>query len=542
MLVSPPARSLDLVNLAVESLEANSFEVQGIATEVDFTDDNKVIVKASAQSINHEEFGRFSEIRFTCPAEFYDRQFRCRQGHLSARHGEQGKIEARLDVTYGIGRGYSGDIRITASELLLQAIEPIWRRYSETGAGQKAVSGHVNGSLDLELLNNQPQRVASTLELQNVSVEGENVLESVNMELGLEGSRVNGTWEINSTIKATEGLMYIVPGFEVLGDRPGFYLDLNDTELELAASGHLDETRQRLSLTSFRFMHPQRLQLSGRAVFDTAANTARELILNIRADDLARVYPVYIEPLLLATNFYNLEIAGSLRLDLEYRNESLARLHLKLDDVYLDDADQRFSLSGLSTDMLLGESVHNAVSSLQWQSMSVYKLVFGAGDITMQTGGGDVNVIDWQDVDVLDGTLLINRLSLDDIGNRDFRLSLHGELTPVSLKTFTQNMGWPLLSGKLSGQIDGLEYQHGDLRVNGDFAFGVFDGKVLLEGLHIENLFNINSRLYTSIKIRDLDLEQITLPARNVEAYLSAFLRHRPLPGSLRDAVAYSLL
>jgi geranylgeranyl diphosphate synthase, type II len=44
------------------------------------------------------------------------------------------------------------------------------------------------------------------------------------------------------------------------------------------------------------------------------------------------------------------------------------------------------------------------------------------------------------------------------------------------------------------------------------------------------------------VDVNRLDLEQITLPARNVEAYLSAFLRHRPLPGNLKRAVEYGLL
>jgi geranylgeranyl diphosphate synthase, type II len=46
----------------------------------------------------------------------------------------------------------------------------------------------------------------------------------------------------------------------------------------------------------------------------------------------------------------------------------------------------------------------------------------------------------------------------------------------------------------------------------------------------------------TTLHVNQLDLEQITLPARNVEAYLSAFLRHRPLPQNLKRAVEYSLL
>jgi len=43
------------------------------------------------------------------------------------------------------------------------------------------------------------------------------------------------------------------------------------------------------------------------------------------------------------------------------------------------------------------------------------------------------------------------------------------------------------------------------------------------------------------LDVNRLDLEQITLPARNVQAYLSAFLSHRPLPENLKRAVEYAL-
>jgi geranylgeranyl diphosphate synthase type II len=46
----------------------------------------------------------------------------------------------------------------------------------------------------------------------------------------------------------------------------------------------------------------------------------------------------------------------------------------------------------------------------------------------------------------------------------------------------------------------------------------------------------------TLVDVTRLDIEQITLPARNVEAYLSAFLRHRPLPDRFKQAVSYGLL
>ncbi len=46
----------------------------------------------------------------------------------------------------------------------------------------------------------------------------------------------------------------------------------------------------------------------------------------------------------------------------------------------------------------------------------------------------------------------------------------------------------------------------------------------------------------TLVDASKLDIEQITLPAGNVQTYLTAFLRHRPMPDKLKQAIEYGLL
>lgn len=525
--------AIDIAGLAIESLQSEFIEVQDVVADVEFLSADEFLFTLSAVSLSHKDYGKITDFEFTCSFTIRkDHSVACARGLIHARQGDKGLISGTVNVYSGPNESLSGQLGITGSNLSIQAIAPLLKYAIPRLQGYEFLSGDLNLSADIQFNNNNPEQLAATLQMKNLSIEGENVLETVDANLQLDGQRQDSKWQFDSQMNITAGVMYIMPGFEVLGDTPGFYIDLNRTALEIKADGRIDTSSRQMTLQAFEFNHHDLLSIAGNARVDLSG-TAKIALLNldINAADLAAVYPVYIEPLLLSTNYGDLELAGSLKMGLSYMDNTLSGLSLVLKDVYLDDENERFSVSGLSSDITIGNRGLQTISSLDWQSLSVYKIIFGSGDITMTSGDNKLDVIDWRDVDVLDGTLLINQLSLSDIGQEGFKLTLHGELTPVSLKTFTQTLGWPLMSGRLSGVIDGLEYSHGGLRVNGDLVFRVFDGNITLDGLRIENLFDINSRFYTNISVNDLDLEQVTetFSFGKIEGTMDGYVRNLTL-------------
>jgi len=528
--------AIDLADLIIESVESESIRIRDLQAEFAFQDMDQLQVRFQAGSVTVAELGELVDVVVRCNARVHkDAALVCSSGTVSAVHEQLGTVTGSLsfhlredyrlrqlamDLQIGAsGRlkvGYSRDnsnaeLHIDADQIALQPFVPLLQTRIPALADHDITSGVVGGMARLTGTTDRFTAIEAEIELNDFSLEGENVLEQTDLAARLNARRLNSSWIINSDARVAAGVMYLIPGFKVFDDSPGFYIDATDEGLQLALTGRVESDFSKLALESFAYRHGDRLQVNGRALIELADSPyVQHLELYVDAVDLAGIFPVYVQPLLLPTNFADLDLAGALQLDLRYAGNELTRLGLQLKDVYLDDDEQRFSVSGLNSDLFIGESRQMRVSSLDWSSLSLFKLIFGAGDITLLSGKNRIEVVDWQDVDVLDGRLLINQLALSGIGSGDFSLSLHGELTPVSLKNFTQTMGWPLMSGRLSGIIEDFEYRGGDLRINGDLKFRVFDGNVILQGLVIENLFERNARFYTDVVIDNLDLEQLT--------------------------------
>lgn len=505
-----PVLAVDVASLLIESLQGDEIEVTGIQTELEFQAINQLRVNVSADSLVYKQFGPLQDVHLHCLITIIDQSaFDCPSGKLTA-HYQSTPVQIDFSIAYQDKFGFDGKLVLNGEQLPINALPSLLNAVNLQYPGGHDVSGQMDTRIEIVLAKNSVNSIQIESNLENVNYSGDNVLESMDISLNLDAEYSN-KWQFDSHIHFSQGLMYISPGVEVLGEQPGFYLDLSEHHLSVNASGSSDAGFKNIVISDYLYEHPGLIALRGDLSLDMEAEKfVSNFSLSAIVNDLGVAFPVYIEPLLLATPYSELELAGSLGMKLQFNDEILTDFNLDLDNVYLHDVNERFSVSDLSTDIQIGKDIEKQLSTLQWRSFSIYKLIVGAGDITLMSDNNSIEVIDWQDIDILDGELLINRFSMDNIGQSDFKIGINGELTPISLHEFTQTMDWPLMSGRLSGEIEGLEYHQGNLSVNGDIAFRVFDGEITISDLTIDNLFDVNSRLYTNVNLQALDLEQLT--------------------------------
>lgn len=294
----------------------------------------------------------------------------------------------------------------------------------------------------------------------------------------------------------------IVPGFEIQGDTPGFYLEIDNKPVALHTVLQWDVTLNQLEVSALSFDHPATLK----ADINSAIINLNDLALGkikfaVGIPDLVNVFSVYIQPLLLQTNFSDVEVAEAVDFELGYAENEIRQFAIDLKDFFIDDTKSRFSISGATTDIRLAEGKAPIISNLSWDGMSLYRLDLGSGDIWFESTGNQLKVVEWQNVEILDGELLIDHFSLKNLRTTDFELNLNGLLTPISMQAFTQAVGWPLLSDKLSSVVSGLKYHNNRLELDGD---------ITLRELQVEEVFSEYSILNTDIEISDLDLELLS--------------------------------
>jgi len=382
---------------------------------------------------------------------------------------------------------------------------------SEVFKNHDIVNGQANIEARLEGLGNQLSSLSLNAELTKLGIEGDSILDEVTVHTVLEMKKVGDNWSFINNLSLLEGEMYIQPGFEIMGETPGFYVDIPAEPVIFRLGGNWFPGKKIIELQDLHYLHPEILQLRGSVRLVVADDLDfSDLTLRASIQDLAKAYPTYVQPILLQTNFSDLELSGGIDLSLDYEDSDLEQIELFVDNVFLEDAANRFGLYGLSSHLALDSNASSLISTLKWNGMSFYKLDFGPGNIIFESLGKDVEVLEWQDVSILDGGLKIDELSLRNLASSEFELELGGSLTPISMEELTHVLGWTIFPGKLSGEISGLKYAKNNLYLQGDITVKLFGGELNIQKLRVEDLFSTYSILTTDIAIERLDLEQLT--------------------------------
>ncbi|HEX9853034.1 MAG TPA: hypothetical protein VGA68_08465, partial [Woeseiaceae bacterium] len=84
------------------------------------------------------------------------------------------------------------------------------------------------------------------------------------------------------------------------------------------------------------------------------------------------------------------------------------------------------------------------------------------------------------------------------------------ELEPIQLGMLTGAFGWPAFSGSLSGQLPLLQYDGEVVTVGGTLTAEAFDGDIEIANLRVEEPLGLVPRLHGDLRLRQLDLEQVT--------------------------------
>jgi len=439
----------------------------------------------------------------------YHRDTRVLRFHLSGLDPFPGDL--RLE---GHLRGADWFLRLTGTDLDLAALPGLLSPLTAALGGIGEVAGKATLQATISGHGAIPTRVQLGAEVRDMAFNGVNVAEAVNAGLELDCRRA-ARQRCRVALELRHGGVYIEPGLQLGAYRPGFTLQAGARPLRLDAQldAPLATTLGRgpVYLKALTLEHPGVMDLRLSGLWDQDHGARPEhLELHLQSPDLARLYAVYLQPLWLNTALSTLETSGALNLDLELGRDAAQRVRLKLDDVYADDEGARFRVSGLSGVLAFTTGNEPLSSRLHWDGAGVYRLDFGATELPMVSRQGRLELTAPVSIPILDGELRVARLRLGRLAQGDADILLDGELTPVSLQELTQALGWPLMSGTLSGRIPGLHYGQGDLQVHGELEVEAFDGRIGIRNLRLQNLFGPVPVLDADISIQGLDLARLT--------------------------------
>lgn len=364
------------------------------------------------------------------------------------------------------------------------------------GMGDLAFSAVVAGQQDR---SGELELDGTLTSLSFTDAEGLRAGEKLTADFELSAQGQPEGWRFQNRISAQQGQLYIDP----------IFLEFSEA-VDLSAAGVWHPEQDRLVITELRLDHPELVQVQSRLQLALDPLRLESAVLMASVPRLGPFYETYLQPLVIGTAFDALRGEGSADVALDYGAQGLSSLQISLKDVSLKDERGRYALYGLNGEVTWDQAPEPVQSVLSWEGGQVYELPLGASRARIESRGQDIRLLEAMTLPVLDGKLQIDRLAVGNLGTPELEWRLSGVLTPLSMETFSEAMGWPAISGKISGTFPELSYAQDAIKLGGPLRMRVFDGDVVVRKLRLERAFELVPLLSADIEMVNLDLESLT--------------------------------
>ena len=532
--IAVPGHAVDSLQGRIEAITGDDWKVSGFAFSVQldgpllrgsvrfdalelpsaglsFAD---VIIDCGRIALSVSEFGCLSAeftvdlpgaARETFPGEAtYERETGTTRFDLRNISVAQGRAGLR-----GSASETSVDIEISGDGFELEELAAIAERFA---SGPPGLSASGKGSLNakLKIQSGALSRISMTAELTDAAVSNETgtlVTDAMHALVDIAADSDGSGWQFRVDTTADAGEAYVEP----------VYTNLGENAVSFRAEGGANGELTALELTAFSLTQGSLIDMTGdlRASMGSG-NEGPSFRGSIELEDSSvdAIYSGLFQVLLAGTVVGDLQTAGTVAGKVTFEDNALSGVDLTLREVNLDDNQDRFAIYGLNGMIHWpgpdGDAERTEQSRVNWTGGSAYNIPLGPGELEAQLGGDDFHLSKPLRVPTMGGALLVNQLLLNNFGTEDASGLLDAELEPIELGQLTSAFGWPGFSGSLSGQLPLLQYDGGVVTVGGSLTANAFGGDIEFANLRLEEPLGLVPRLYGDLRLRRLDLEQLT--------------------------------
>jgi hypothetical protein len=309
-------------------------------------------------------------------------------------------------------------------------------------------------------------------------------------------------FDLQSRLTFTSGQAYRDPVF----------LDMARARLDIDLAGTWDSASQRLTLSRYTIDQPGVLRADGTAILAPLNDTTiSSLSIRLEQALFPGLYTTYLQPFLVNGGLKDLVTRGALRGSAEIRDGSPVALDLVLDGIDFDDAGGHMAMHELGGHVLWRtDSGFTEPSRIAWRDGKAYGFTGGAAEIRFVAAGRGFRMLDPTLLPVFDGGVAIAAFEVRDAGTPTMSLLFDATLEPISMRRICQALGWPEFSGTVAGRIPRLTFKDKVLSLDGDLEARVFDGRMVVSKLRLEDPLGVWPRLSGNIDLERLDLQSLT--------------------------------
>lgn len=302
-----------------------------------------------------------------------------------------------------------------------------------------------------------------------------------------------GGWRWQGLFHWTQGELFWQPFYFAEGDKrfeiSGFYqapyLDIEQAQLSLDGVGTL-HSKSRINLVSKDF---------------------ELLTVNATDVDFNGVYKAFIQPLVSKSAFGKLNVSGKADWSFEAKGLQPLKFNLHIVDASVEDQNGKFGFSHFNASIPWDYERPQQIS-MGYQSGHVLQIPLGETKWQAEVNRFSITAPQLR-LPLLDGALDFQGFSAAWI-NQSMVWHVKMDMQPISMRSFSQALGWPDMRGQIDGEIPLVTYANHELRMAGEMQFKLFNGRVGMSDLDIVDPLGAVPKLHANFNMRDIDLGEIT--------------------------------
>lgn len=517
--------------LTLERIAGTGWQMAAVKLVMQLDQARAPTLNFSAKTLDLENLGvRLENLRLRCPAlSIRAAGLSCEKGRYHYLHNERehtgqltfnyralsaelgiefdaDDIDAKLRLDLAMSEAAPGT-SLTASGIAAQTLMPILAGFIPALEDFNVDAGEVSLRLEFgrsayAVTNDRVelQLDASKLALSNSSgqIASEDLTARAMVRATLDPA--SNRWRGTAELSLAAGGIYAEP----------VYLDLERFPLRAAGQFSVDTASTDFDLSEFSVSQDAVVSMRGQ-LLSTKALRLKHLAVEIEQVSFPAAYDTWLAGVLVGTPLATLDTEGSANGRFEFVDNQLVSLTIASERLNLEDRAKRFAIYDAAAEINWARRAEDISGS--WLSASggfIYNAGFDATRIDLGIAGEAIDLLDPVRIPLLGGALAIKTFTLRDYGSEQLSLGLEAELEPIDLGQLTLALDWPPFSGELSGRLPLLRYHDGVVTVGGNLEAQAFDGDISIEGLRIEQPFGIVPAISASIRLRNLDLEQVT--------------------------------
>jgi hypothetical protein len=317
--------------------------------------------------------------------------------------------------------------------------------------------------------------------------------EKLTARLVLSAQQLQTQWHWKGTLDWQQGELFWQPfyfarvgsTFDIAGTYQAPLLNIEQAHLNIKGVGNLSASAQINMQTK-------------------ALNTIK---VHAREVDFDGLYETFIQPMAQKSVFGNLKVSG--KADWQFEAKDLQPQHFELDieNANIEDLNGKFGFSNLNAHIPWDYDETQKIF-LAYEQGHLLKLPLGLTHLTAEVNRYSI-VTPKLTLPVLDGALQFEDVSAAWVGN-GMVWHLQMQLQPISMRSFSKALGWPEMKGKIDGQVPLITYANKQLNMQGQMQFNMFNGMIAMSDLQIDNPIGVGPKLYANLKMRDIDLGDLT--------------------------------